>query len=228
MSFRVLWLALLIGSICFAAKKGPVTKRGENDVFAIEATLFKDYDDVKNLLGFEIEKGVVVFEVKLTPKGDEPYPVWRDDFLIRSDKDGQRSEPYDPGQIASDTVITLVYVEDGGGGVANEQQGPTWDGIPGQEPGRSPTQMPGSGPGTFGNTQSMERISGANVEKDSTKANNPELEILRDRVLREDKITKPSSGWLYYPLEGKHKTKQIWLHYVGDGGKIDLQFKPKD
>jgi hypothetical protein len=228
MPFRVLGLALLVGSLCFAAKKSPVTKHGENDLFAIEATLYKDYDDVKNLLGFEIEKGVVVIAVKVTPKGEDPYPVWRDDFLIRSDKDGQRSEPYDPGQIASDTVITLVYTEDGGGDIAQQQQGPTWGGIPGQEPGRTPTQMPGSGPSSIGNTGSVERVSGSKVETDSTKANNPELQILRDHVLKEDKIVEPSSGWLYYPLDGKHKPKHIWLHYVGDGGKIDLQFKPEN
>ena len=54
MPSRVLGLALLVCSLCLAAQKGPVTKRGENDLFAIEATLYKEYDDVKNLLGFEI------------------------------------------------------------------------------------------------------------------------------------------------------------------------------
>ena len=226
MRFRALGLVLLICSLCYAAKKGPVTKRGENELFSIEATLYKDYGDVKNLVGFEIEKGVVVIEVKLTPKGEEAYPIWRDDFLIRSDKDGQRSEPYDPGQIASDTVLTLVYTEGGGGDIANERQGPTWGGIPGQEPGQTPTRLPESGPGSFGNTGSVERVSGSRVEKDPTKGSNPELQTLREHVLAEEKITTPASGWLYYPLEGKHKTKQIWLHYVGDGEQIDLQFKP--
>jgi hypothetical protein len=227
MPFRLLGLALLAVSLCFPAKHGPVTKRGENELFTIEATLYKDYDDVKNLVGFEIEKGIVVVEVKLTPKGEKPYPVWRDDFLIRSDKDGQRSEPYDPGQIASDTVITLVYTEDGGGDIASQQQGPTWGGIPGQEPGRTPARLPNSGPDTFGNTGSVEKVSASKVNNGSKKATSPELQILREHILNEDKIVEPISGWLYYPLEGKHKDKQVWLHYVGDGGKIDLQFKPE-
>ncbi len=222
MAIRVLGLAVLVAFLCFGGPKGPVTKRGENSRFVIEATLYKDYEEVSQLLGVEVEQGIVAVAVKLTPKGDDPYEIWRDDFMLRSDKDGQKSTPYDPGQIAGSTVIKLVYTMDGGGNVAQEQRGPTWGGMGGSMPQRLP-----GGPGGVGNTAGVEQASGSKVEEDASKKENPQLLALRERVLEEKKLTEDASGLLYYPLEGKHKTKQIWLHYVGrDGEQIDLQFKP--
>lgn len=221
MRFPILGLGLLL---CFTAaakdERIPVV-RGENARFAIEAKLYKNPDQIPRILGRKLEKGIVVVAVTLTPKGDKPFEVWRDDFILRSDKDGEKSEPYDPGQIAGSTVLTVIYTTDGGGAHA-ENNGPVWGGVGGM-----PRRLPGTASG-IGNAGTVERASGATLSKGGKKVN-PLLQTLRKRILPDGKITAPVSGLLYYPLEGKHKVKQIWLHYVGDeGGKIDLRFrKPK-
>jgi len=215
----MLGLALLL---CWngAAKEKPIpVVRGENSRFAIEAKLYKDPDQVKRLLGQEVEKGIIVLAVKITPKGNKPYKLWRDDFIIRSDKDGEKSEPYDPGQIAGSTVLTVIYREEGGG-AHTQDNGPVWGGV-----GGAPGRLPGSG-GGIGNASTVERASGTEITKDAKEKRNPLLQVLRERILPEGEVAEPVNGLLYYPLEGKHKIKQIWLHYVGhEGGKIDLQFK---
>jgi len=96
-----------------------------------------------------------------------------------------------------------------------------WGGVGGR-----PRRLPGSG-GGVGNTPGFESPSGARASKTGKDARNELLAILRNRVLQEAEITEPVRGLLYFPLEGKHKTKQIWLHYVGQAGKLDLRFRPR-
>ncbi len=217
---RILALALLSGSICLAASGPAGVAEGANDRFQIRATLYKDHDAVEKLLGQRIEKGVVVVDVAITPRGGKPLQLWRDDFILRSDKDGEKSEPYDPGQIASNYALVLVYTSDSAG-VRHENNGPVWGGVGGR-----PRRLPGSG-GGVGNTPGFESPSGARASKTGKDARNELLAILRNRVLQEAEITEPVRGLLYFPLEGKHKTKQIWLHYVGQAGKLDLRFRPR-
>ncbi len=221
MKFQALaWAALLV-STGAAATKGPAVASGENSLFRIDAKLYKDHEQVKQLLGNDIEKGIVVIEVTITPK-EQPVEIWRDDFIIRSDKDGQKSEPYDPGQIAGNSVLTLIYSYEGAA-VAHEDRGPVWGGAGGGMPGRLPGQS-----GDIGNTAAVEKASATEIRDDPEEATNPLLRVLREKILPEKKITEPITGYLYYPLEGKHKPKQVWLHYVGEGGKIDLRFhKPQ-
>ncbi len=218
MRFQTLACAALLASAAAAATKGPAVASGENSLFRIDAKLYKDHQQVKQLLGDDIEKGIVVVEVTITPKG-QPVEIWRDDFIIRSDKDGQKSEPYDPGQIAGNSVLTLIYAYEGAA-VAQEDRGPVWGGAGGGMPGR----LPGQGSG-IGNTAAVETASATEVTEDPEEVTNPLLRTLREKILPEEKITGPVTGYLYYPLEGKHKPKQVWLHYVGEGGKIDLRFR---
>jgi len=215
----VILFGLLLGCPVFAANTAVPVTAGENSQLAIQAKLYKDHDAVKGLLGEEIEKGVIAIEVTVSPKGDEPFAVWRDDFVIRSDKDGQKSEPYDPGQIASGSVLTLIYTSEGGGAHA-ENTGPVWGPVGGGEPRRLPNSDHG-----FGNAPSVERATGVRSTDGGDESTNELLDRLRELQLEESEITGPVTGLLYYPLEGKHKVKQIWLHYVGQGDRIDLQFK---
>jgi hypothetical protein len=219
MDRRILWIGFFLCLTAFAADKPAPVVRGENTLFAVEAKLFKDRDEVQKLLGEDIEKGIIALEITITPKGTEPMKLWREDFIVRSDKDGQKSEPYDPGQIASGSVLTLVYTSEGGGAHAQES-GPVWGGVPGTQPMR----LPGDG-GGFGNAASVERISGSNSTEAKDDSTNELLKQLRETQLKEGEISGPETGLLFYPLEGKHKDRQIWLHYTGEGGKIDLQFR---
>ena len=220
MDRRILWIGFFLCCTVFAADKPAPVVRGENKLFAIEAKLFKDRDAVQKLLGEDIEKGIIALEITITPKGTEPMKLWREDFIVRSDKDGQKSEPYDPGQIASGSVLTLVYTSEGGG-THRQDSGPVWGGLGGTQPSR----LPGDG-GGFGNAGTVERVSGSNkIDGEADDSENALLEQLRATQLKEGEISGPETGLLFYPLEGKHKVRQIWLHYTGEGGKIDLQFR---
>jgi hypothetical protein len=93
--------------------------------------------------------------------------------------------------------------------------------------GGRPSRLPGSG-GGFGNAPAVENVSGSKVTADPEEKSNPLLVRLRQKILKEGEISGPVAGLLYFPLDGKHKPKQIWLHYKGEAGKIDLQFRKPD
>lgn len=218
MKLRLLGLCFALSWVCFSADKGPLSVRGENKLFTIEADLYRDKGEVEQVLGHQVEEGLVVVSVTITPK--EPFKIWRDDFLLRSDKDGQRSEPYDPGQLASSSVLVVSYSRQGGG-VMQQENGPVWGGMGGRQPGR----LGGSGVGS-GNSATVQQADGAEMSDDPEEAKtSPLLATLRERVLEEKEISAPVSGLLYFPLDGKHKDKHLWLHYTGKAGKIDMQFK---
>lgn len=202
-----------------SASDGPGVAQGECEKIAVEAKLYKDHQDVAALLGPDIEEGIVAVEVTIRPKNGEPFHVYRDDFMIRSDKDGQKSKPYDPGQIASASVLRVTYTEQGGAAIQGEDRGPVWGGWGGQRPGR----LPGNS-GGVGNSASVETPEHTSVDEGDQKKDNPLLMMLRQRCLAEEEVTAPATGLLYFPLSGNHKIKHIWLHYRGDGGKLDLQF----
>ena len=217
---RAICLLLFLAGAVLGAPEENVTVSGSNSLIELTATLHKDNEDVQELLGHKVEKGIIVMELTITPKSEKPYEIWHDDFIVRSDKDGQKSDPYDPGQIASNTVLTLVYTHDGGG-MHQQENGPVWGGT-----GTEPSRLPGSG-GGFGNAGTVESASRSKITSDPEEKSNPLLSTLRERLLKEEEITGPVKGLLYFPLEGKHKTKQIWLHFTGEGGAIEMQFKKK-
>jgi hypothetical protein len=208
----------LVGLSALAADP-PATGTASNDKLEIQASVYVDKAAMSGLLGQEMEEGVIIVEVRLTPKGSEPIKVWRDDFLLRSDKDGQKSTPFDPSQIAGNTVLTLVrtYSADG---VLVEDRGPVWGGIGGSRPRRMPGPSGGIGNATTGQETNEARVGPAGDDAD-----NPLLAVLKAKVLKEEEITGPVSGLLYFPMDGKHKVKQLELHYRGQAGALDLRFK---
>ena len=217
MRLRILGLCLALTVLCAAADKQPAVGQAANDDLNIQATLYNDKNSISGLLGAELESGIVVLDVRLTPRGDEPLKVWRDDFFLRSDKDGQKSEPFDPSQIAGSSVITLVTTY-GGAAIMQQETGPVWGGV-----GGPPRRLPGPG-GGFGNSAGQEGAQ-ASVQEGSGEPESELLGILKNRVLKEEQTSEPVSGLLYFPLEGKHKIKQLELHYRGKSGKLDLRFK---
>jgi hypothetical protein len=72
-------------------------------------------------------------------------------------------------------------------------------------------------------------IRGRGVIETSGRGKSPLLVALEEKVLADSKETKePLSGLLYFLMEGKHKVKQLELHYRGPAGKLDIRFiEPK-
>jgi hypothetical protein len=218
MRFAVLLLALT-SLLAAADKKAPIGQTS-NDFVEIRADVINDKEAIKQKLGSDFGGFIVVVEVTVTPKDGQKLVLSRDDFFLRSDKDGQRSQPFAPTQIAG-TGALRVRQTAGSGGAMAENNGPIWGGMGGGMPGR----LPGSG-GGIGNGVSDPGSTEATFESGVKNKENPVLATLKEKILPEKEITGPTQGLLYFPLEGKHKTKDLELSYKSKDGKLILRFKP--
>ena len=110
-----------------------------NELVEIDANVFIDRDQIKHELGADPGPGIVIVKVRVRPLTDKPYRIDRDDFFLLSDKDGQRSNPYAPSQIAGSATLVLRPVQTQTIGIQNN--GPVWGGVGGGMPAR----LPGNG-----------------------------------------------------------------------------------
>lgn len=210
--------ALLLSS---ADKKGPIVGRTGNWSVGLEATAYLDKEEIKKIIGTDLGQNIVVIEVSVAPKSGKELKVFADDFQIRSYKDGQKSTPFAPSQLAGKGGLRLSDVR-GGGGVMAQDNGPAWGGMGGGMPGR----LPGNG-GGIGNTTAnptTKEASEVDPSKESKEAESPLLRKLKEKALPEKTTATPIKGYLYFPLDGKHKAKDIALAYNGEGGKLILEF----
>jgi hypothetical protein len=117
----------------FAADKKliPRTVEDSNEDVVITATPYVDRESITKLLGSDPGFPMIIFEVKFAPRGDNKIALWRDDFTLLSSKDGERSQPLSPSQIAgrgSIMVSSRGYTPASGMGDPN--RGPIWGGGP--------------------------------------------------------------------------------------------------
>lgn len=215
---KTLLLAFLATALWAAPKKIP-TGQTENEVVRISATLYADKESVKQLLSSDLGGNFIVVDVKIEPRTDKGIKIDRDDFVLKTDRDGERSRPFQPSQIAGRGAL-VVSRTSGGGGIRGEQGGPVWGGYPG---GGGPMRMPGSG-GGFGNSGdpggAEAKVHSGNKEKE-----NPLLKVLEEKILPQKEITDAASGLLYFSLEAKQKVKDLELWYNTSAGKLTLRFK---
>lgn len=200
-----------------AAEKRPITARATNVNVSIEATAHIDRNEVKQMLGSDFGGSVVVVQVRVTPRAGKELKIFQDDFLLRSYKDGQKSEPFAPTELAGSAVLQLTTGR-GGGGVMAQESGPAWGGI-----GGAPRRMGGDG-GGIGNSASQESVQ-AKVTEENKGKDDPLLKVLREKTLPEKETAEPLAGLLYFPLDGKHKARDLALVYSGAGGKLTLEFQ---
>src|SRR5258707_7131331 len=111
-------IAIALASVCvvFAAHKPqptPTVKTGNADV-EMTATVYADKEAIEQLIGSDLGGYYVVIEVKLAPKNNEKVKVFRDDFQLKSDRDGEKAKPYAPSQIAGRGALIVSQTSDGG------------------------------------------------------------------------------------------------------------------
>ena len=201
-------LALFTVALFAADKKLPI-EENSNDQLAINATAILDRDQIKQELGSDPGGDIVVVRLTLRAVSDKPVQVSHSDFLLISDKDGQRSEPYEPGQIAGADSLTVTPTGMKKGGSAR----PSFGG------------MIGLGGGGIGNA-SATPTPDVKVEAQHDDKQNPLLEILAQKILPEKELTETVSGLLYFQIVGKVKSKDLELRYKGPAGRLALRFKP--
>ncbi len=213
MLFRTIPLFLAATFLCLGADDAA---RGSNENMEIQAKVYPGKDAVKGLLGNDLDGFICVVEVKVVALTEKPVTIRKEDFFLKSNKDGQRSQPFAPSQIAGRGA--MVVSRTGGGGIMGDSGGPIWGGMGGPI-GRGP----GDG-GVIGNAGDPGENSVKINAGDKEKAN-PLLTVLKEKELPEKETKDTVSGYLYFPLEGKHKPKDLELMYKGSAGKVTVEFR---
>ena len=139
MSWRFLAFLLAAASLFGAAKKTVAEAKGENLDLALTVTLYIDPASVKDLLGADLDHFIVA-AVKVEPKFGKEVLIDRDDFLLRTDLDGEKTKPMAPSQIAGRGAIIVTRTQ---GNSPRITGGAGPGGYPGGYP---PGGYPGSGP----------------------------------------------------------------------------------
>jgi hypothetical protein len=217
---RTILPAIAFAAFLLASDKGakPAEAHYRNDEIELTARLYNEKAAIADLVGSDMGGFIVVVEVRVAPKTENPLTVDKDDFFLRSDKDGQRSQPYSPSQIAGKGAL-VVSETTGRGAMMGNDRGPVWGGMGGGQPGR----MPGSG-GGMGNAPG-EKQTEATMKSSAGDKDSELLAVLKKKALREGQTDKPVTGLLYFPLEGKHKVKDLELTYKGPAGKFSMRFR---
>jgi hypothetical protein len=222
MGARIAGLAVLL-ACALAAHKNESPKigdtRGENESVVIKATVYADPEAVKQVLGSDLDGHYIVVDLQVTPRFGKEVTISRDDFVLKTDKDGEKSTPFAPSQIAGRSALVISQTRGGGGGGMHNNDGPIWGGYPGST--GVPRRVGGDGT-TVGGAPGAEGAQ-ARMKSGSKDKPNPLLKVLKDKELPEAKTAEPVSGLLYFPME-KQKIKELELRYNLPEDKIVMRF----
>jgi hypothetical protein len=213
-------LALALCCAVAGAQKAPPAGGAADKLVTLEATLL-DKAALVRVLGSDPGENVIVLEVAVTPAAGKPLKLTHDDFLLRSDRDGQRSQPLHPAQVAGAT--SLVISSRGGtqGTAMAEERGPVF-GAPGLGGiGRLPGQGVESGVATADTSSADASLE----ERGARGKKNPLLDAMKAKLLAEGELTAPARGLLYFGLEGKHRPKDLEIVYRRSPPRLSIRFK---
>jgi len=196
----------------------PPEARGENESVVITATLYAKPEAVKEVLGSDLGGHYIVVAVEVTPRFGKQVAVNRDDFVLKTDKDGERSGPFAPSQIAGRGAMVVRQTGGAGGTGMHDNDGPIVGGYPGTI--GPPRRIGGDGVGDAGAPAGAE----AKTRTGSHEKEDPILGVLKQKELPETKTDKPVSGLLYFPME-KQKVKDLELRYAVSDDKITMRFR---
>jgi hypothetical protein len=208
-----LWPAFFLMSLFVSAsarsaeKKLPI-EQTSNELVSISANVYLDKDQIRQALGTDRDLGpdMLVVRVTLHPVSDKPIRISLDDFLLVSAKDGERSQPFAPSQIAGSTTLVVTPQ-------TSKDSGP-----------RTGVSLGGFG---IGRTQTNKApTSDTKVETTKSDKEDPLLAVLTEKCLPEKETTQEVSGLLYFELSGKLKPKDLELHYKTPSGRLSLRFRP--
>lgn len=211
---------LVVAPVLSASDERYPIGRSSNDFVEISANLLLDKDEIKqaigpNIAGSDLGGNIVVVKVTVRPLADDPVKIWLDDFMLLSDKDGQRAAPFQPSQIAGAGAIIVKDSATGKSSTTVLNSGPSGT-IMGM-----PTGGPMMGNGVSANPSADIEVKDAQDNSDS-----PLLVALRQKALPEKSVTEPVTGYLYFQIVGKVKPKNLELFYKTKSGKLGLRFVP--
>jgi hypothetical protein len=208
MASRALLVLLLCGVLPAAKKPQPIADglAGNADVL-VNATVYADPGEIQQLLGSDLDGHYIVINLELTPK--PKFVIDHDNFLLKTDKDGEKSHPFEPTQIAGDGVLVVSPTGIDGSDVKQGKRGPVFSGGFGGM---------GAGTGSAQATGSKGTMHAATGQR------NPVLDVLESKILPQKEIDQPTVGLLYFPME-KQKVKDLELIVTTPTGKLSIRFK---
>jgi hypothetical protein len=199
---------LLACAGAFGAKKvvSPKTSAG-NEQVDIVATIYLAEDEITKKVGEDPGPGIAVLEVRFIPKTDDSLQVSPEDFILLAHDDGERAKAFDPAQIAGQGAMVESNKEAKGkkGSLAGSFGGIIGGG--------------GSSPGNSKAPNIQTRMD------DRKEGNKNLLKALRERQFPQKDSKEPVEGLLYFPLDGKHKLKNLAVLYRGSAGRLNLEFE---
>jgi hypothetical protein len=201
---------LLLATALFGAKKvvSPNTS-ASNEQVDIIATIFMTEEEITQKLGVNPGKGIALLEVRVVPKTNDAVQISPDDFILLAHDDGERAKPFDPSQIAGQGSLVVSSATD-----KTKKQSSGFGGFGGMIGGGS-----GSSPGNSKPTTLSTKMD------TKSQGNDKLLEALKVKQFPQKDSTQPVEGYLYFPLDGKHKLKNMALLYRGPAGRLDLEFE---
>ena len=194
------------------------TSSSANDNVEITATITLSEPEIAQKLGADPGKGIALVEVRVSPKADQSSALVLTISSFSATTTGRDRNRSSLANWPEEVLSWLVRVRAEDGSLTSQRYGiPIGTGPTGQVqrmPGNSVGIGSSGGPGTL-----------------STKANDKEagnqalLSALKAKQLP-DKVSKDEiSGYLCFPLDGKHKLKNLAVLYRGPGGHLDLEFE---
>lgn len=206
---RILAVALLLAAaLCAGKPKNTAPFKNENQSVEISATPILDREQIKQMVGSDLDGHYILVNVTVTPKFGSQIDVRRDDFMLKTDKDGERTAPFVASQIAGKGAL-VVTERSVSGSTGGPQFGSPYD---------YPAYSGGVGGGPTQITEAQAKMQAG------TKADSPLMKVLNEKMLPEKKSDGPVSGLLYFPME-KQKQKDLELIYNTPDGKLTLRFK---
>ena len=205
MAGRLIAFTLLPALLLSAPAKKPTvgSGRGENEDLILTVTLYCAPDDVKQLIGDDLGGHYIVAEVKIEPKYGKTINIDRDDFVLRTDTNGEKTTPFAPSQIAGREALIVTQA-----GTKERKTGIMLGGM-------------GGGMGSGGNDPGATTVT---VQNPASVKENPLEKVLKDKILVEQKTSQPVGGLLYYHME-KQKLKDLELRYGPQETRITVRFK---
>lgn len=211
MRFCSFLIAAMAVSVLFAGPKkviSPETSAG-NDQVDVVATITLAEDEVAQKLGADPGKGIVLLEVRIIPKTDKPLQVSPDDFILLAHDDGERAKPFEPSEIAGNGALVVSSTTEG-----TVKKTSSSIGLGGM--------VAGGGGASPGNSKVTTLSSKMDTK---SQGNDKLLEALKTKELPEKESAAPVEGYLYFPLDGKHKLKDLAVLYRGPAGRLNLEFQ---
>ena len=115
----------------FAAEPPKWVSAELNDV-EFRARLVRDVNEIQSRLGDDLDQEFILVELHVRPLYNSEVILRRDDFLLRSFRNNDRSYAQSPDRIAGEAVLVLNEGGGGGGVFAGQNETVIGGGFPGQ------------------------------------------------------------------------------------------------